>query len=287
MDIDFYLSYLSVNNYSQKTITLQENSLKRFRSFIKSKDITKEIIQEYIYHTLQTKLKDGTKSVYLGHLKVYLNTLYDCEHIEEDFNHLFKDIIYSHPLPKRPLTTTEIDQIRSVIPTNTINGYRDRVIFETFYGTGIRRAELINLKVQDISLSKNEVFIHQGKGKKDRYAYLGNTLSQYLKDYFEEVRPRLYGANYTDKAFVSSNHPQALDYSSISTIFNKYCKTSEIPFSAHLLRHTFATQLLRNGVYILYIQELLGHERIKTTQKYTHIQPEELIKEVRRFHLRW
>jgi len=140
------------------------------------------------------------------------------------------------------------------------------------FSTGIRRNELINLKPEDIDFERKIVTIKKGKGDKSRISILSEFSVKWLKQYMDEYKPGNW-------LFVGQTGGQ-YSGSSIWKIFDhlkKQCKIDK-KGSVHLLRHTFATSLLEAGTDIRYIQSLLGHNSLKTTQIYTHVANNELIK---------
>lgn len=130
---------------------------------------------------------------------------------------------------------------------------------------GLRLGEVVNLKIKDIDSGRNSIFIKNGKGKKDRYTLLSEKVLGYLRMYYKQAKPidwlfeGQYGGQYSKR--------------SVQSIFTQAKKKSGINAYAtvHTLRHSFATHLLEKGVHLRYIQELLGHDSIKTTEIYTHI----------------
>lgn len=162
----------------------------------------------------------------------------------------------AHTLPKY-LNKEEVKRILSVV-TNS----KHKAILTTLYGCGLRLSELINLKIEDVD-SKNEVItIRQAKGKKDRQVMLPKSLLPLLREYFEIHLPKIClfegqsQAQYSPRSILQ----QAAGLANINKVV-----------SPHMLRHSFATHLLENGTDIRYIQKLLGHNSLTTTQIYTHV----------------
>ncbi len=133
------------------------------------------------------------------------------------------------------------------------------------YSGGLRLGEVINLRIPDLQPEKNRLFVRGGKGKKDRCTLLSGKVWAILKSYFELYRP-------VDWVFEGQTGGQYSDRS-VQKLFTEAKLRSKINPNAtvHTLRHSFATHLLEKGVDLRYIQELLGHESIKTTEIYTHI----------------
>ncbi|AZI26088.1 hypothetical protein EA772_12320 [Pedobacter sp. G11] len=165
----------------------------------------------------------------------------------------------AHTLPKY-LNKEEVKRILSVV-TNS----KHKAILSILYGCGLRLSELINLKIEDVD-SKNEVItIRQAKGKKDRQVMLPKSLLPLLREYFEIHLPKIYLFEGQSQAQYSPRSVQSiLQQAAVLANINKVV-------SPHMLRHSFATHLLENGADIRYIQKLLGHNSLTTTQIYTHV----------------
>lgn len=155
--------------------------------------------------------------------------------------------------------------------------FKHRVMIALLYGCGLRCAELRNLKVTDIDLDRAVLLVRQGKGKKDRYVPLGNTLPIILKHYLESQKPKgwllpgkRYG--YNNNLFFTIVEPK-YGQRSVQWAIKRAAQVAGIakPVNVHSLRHTYATHLLEDGVNILTIKDLLGHSDISTTMVYLHV----------------
>ena len=134
------------------------------------------------------------------------------------------------------------------------------------YSAGLRVSEVVKLKITDINADRMQIFIERAKGKKDRMATLGSFTLQLLDEYIRAVKPMTWIFQGQDK----SDH---ISCRSAQSIFKEAYKNLGLPpsISFHSLRHSYATHLLENGTDIKYIQELLGHNDIRTTLRYTHV----------------
>ena len=151
-------------------------------------------------------------------------------------------------------------------------GLRDRAIIEVLYSTGIRRMEIIALKLYELSLERGVLLVRQGKGKKDRYVPIGERAIAWLRKYIEESRPQLAAEPDDMTVFLTnSGEPFSRDHmtSNVKARIDaaKLGKTG----ACHLFRHTMATLMHENGADIRHIQEILGHVKLETTQIYTHV----------------
>lgn len=142
---------------------------------------------------------------------------------------------------------------------------KHKLMISLLYGCGLRVSELINLKITDIDSKSGRISIIQAKGKKDRYVMLPKSVLPLLKEYFEKYFPQTYlfegGKN---EKYSPRSVQQVVKQAALKAKIQKLV-------TPHILRHSFATHLIENGTDIIYIQELLGHNSVMTTQIYTHI----------------
>ncbi len=175
-------------------------------------------------------------------------------------------------LPKHTLTVDEAELVLSQPDIETDKCLRDRAILEVLYSTGIRRQELINLKRQDMNTGAGVIAVRQGKGKKDRFIPVGDRALLWVYKYLEEVRTLHALPNSPDNVFLDETGSD-LEKHRLGRAVKKYVKESGIDKtgSCHLFRHTMATLMLENGADIRFIQQMLGHSMISTTEIYTHV----------------
>ncbi len=168
------------------------------------------------------------------------------------------------------LNKEDINKLRESIDTSKITGIRDRLIIELLYSSGIRAGELIDLSENMINTEEREIRVI-GKGNKERITFFSETTKKWLKKYIEE-KMKTY-KNYSRDVVFTNSRGEKLTTRSLRRLISDYAKKSELQkeVTPHIFRHTFATELLNNGVDIRYLQELLGHSSISTTQVYTHI----------------
>ncbi|MGH7273317.1 MAG: tyrosine recombinase XerC [Nitrospiria bacterium] len=195
--------------------------------------------------------------------------------------------LVSMPRQERPLPAFLTVDEAAALMESPIGGdrffLRDRAILETFYSTGIRLSELVGLNREDIDFDSGLVRI-RGKGKKERIIPIGSQAIGVLKKYLSEGRPRPTRASAPDdpvsegRALFFNRSGGRLTSRSVARIVKRYATREGIPrVSPHGLRHSFATHLLENGVDLRSIQELLGHSSISTTQRYTHLNADQLM----------
>lgn len=168
------------------------------------------------------------------------------------------------------LNKDDIDKIRAVINTDKITGVRDRLIVELLYSSGIRASELIDMSEHMINMSEREIRVI-GKGNKERITFFSQNAEKWLKHYID-LKKRDY-KNYDSSVIFVNSRGEKLNSRSLRRLITDYAKKADInkEVTPHVFRHSFATTLLNKGIDIRYLQELLGHSSISTTQIYTHV----------------
>ena len=156
-------------------------------------------------------------------------------------------------------------------------GLRNRAILEMLYSTGLRRAEALALELSDVDRRRRAVLVRCGKGGKDRVAPIGRRALAWLDKYLAEARPELAERSTTELLFITSTG-RAILPNHLSAVVRKYLKRAGVakPGACHLFRHTAATLMLEGGADVRYIQAMLGHESLSTTQIYTHVSIDKL-----------
>jgi site-specific recombinase XerD len=159
------------------------------------------------------------------------------------------------------LSSTEI-----VMLLRVTKNLKHRAIIGLLYSSGLRIGELLNLKLNDLDLERNMIYVKQGKGRKDRNCSLGQRIRPMLLNYAQTYQPKVY-------LFEGDEEGKPYNASSVRNFLKRSCAAAKISkhITPHTLRHTYATHLLENGVDVRYIQELLGHSRPETTMIYTHV----------------
>ncbi len=273
--IDKYLKYLEFERkLSNNTIKSYFNDLKDFDIFFKGKVInnTYDDLKKYVA-TLQDK---NTRTI--SHYITVINSFYtflvnDNIIMDNPCNNLATPKI-AKTLPNY-LTEEEIDKLLD-INLITPYDYRNKAMMELLYATGLRITELCNLKIIDVDI--NNCFIRvMGKGKKERIVPVTDLALKYLTIYVTEYRNIILKHKVSDYLFISNNLTN-ISRQGFFKILKKECKRAGITknVSPHVLRHSFATHLLKNGADLRIIQELLGHEDISTTQIYAHLVNEKI-----------
>ncbi len=279
-----YLDWLQIQNYSKATIKGRDHYLSVFivwcdeRSLKRPNEITKPILERYQRHLYLHRKKDGeplsfrSQHTHLVPIRAWFKWLTRQNHIlynpasELDLPRLEKR------LPKHVLTQTEAETVLNQTDTGDALGIRDRAMLETLYSTGMRRMELINLKLYDIDVDRGTVMIRQGKGKKDRMIPIGDRALAWIDKYLTEVRPELV-AGLDDGVLYLTNLSEPFTPNRLTQLVRNYVQAANIgkTGACHLFRHTMATLMLEHGADIRFIQEMLGHADVSTTQIYTQV----------------
>lgn len=174
------------------------------------------------------------------------------------------------------LDTVTNDQLPTKYPL------RDKAIFELLYATGIRCSELCNISLKDVDFAEKTIRIF-GKGRKERFALFGSKAAERLRAYLELER---FVPPTPDEPLFTSTHKKPLNPRSVQRIiqmFQPFLKTNK-KLTPHKLRHSFATHLLNQGTDLRVVQELLGHQTLASTEKYTHVNLEDLIEACTNLH---
>jgi integrase/recombinase XerD len=177
-----------------------------------------------------------------------------------------------HRLPRHVLTAQEAEQVLQQPDIHDPIGLRDRAILEMLYSTGMRRMEVISLKLYDLDTERGTILIRQGKGKKDRFVPVGDRAVAWLEKYVREARGDLAGEPDTGTLFLSHTGEE-INRDMLTMTVRAYVMKAKTGKSGacHLFRHTMATLMLEGGADVRFIQEMLGHARLDTTQIYTRV----------------
>ncbi len=279
-----YLLYLAKElNYSNETIKSYKSDLIQYDKYNKDKKInflkiTKEEVRNYLKYLDNLKLSNKSIARKVTSLRMFYNFLVEIKEIDDNIFNTVSNPKIGKKLPNY-LNYEEIENLLNKLDVTTVYGYRNRLILELVYSTGIRLSELSKIKVNDINLSDKTLKV-MGKGSKERIVYFGRITFNYLEKYLSNQRKILLNNKPNDYLFINK-FGNRLSKSGFEKIIKSCAKEVSLKhnISMHTLRHTFATHLLNNGADIKTVQELLGHESLATTEIYTHVTSER-IKEV-------
>lgn len=276
-----FLRYLKEEkNYSKFTIINYGKDLKLFLDFLDCEKISKlenvdyPIIRSYLSFLYEKDYSKKTISRNISTLRSFFRYQKSQNMVSKNPMTFVENPKLDKRIPK-VLYTKDLETLLNTPDCNTTLGQRNCVILEMFYSTGIRVSELVNLKVSDIHFHDKRIKI-LGKGSKERYVLYGSVLEKKLNLYLQNGYQEL-NKNKSDFIFLNKNG-NPLTTRGVETILDQVLKESGLNYhiSPHVLRHTFATDMLNNGADLKIVQELLGHENLATTQIYTHVSNERL-----------
>ena len=172
----------------------------------------------------------------------------------------------------RSLSVSQVEAVLATADPSTPQGLRNRAILEVFYSSGMRRKELIGLKLHDLDTERGTVMIRQGKGSKDRFIPLGARACAWIDKYLAEVRSELVGLD-DDRSVFLDDFGRPLSAHFLGDLVRRHLEAGGIttPGACHVFRHAMATHMLEGGADIRFVQAMLGHANLETTQIYTHL----------------
>lgn len=273
-----YLAYLSgEKNASSHTITAYKKDLEDYFAYLEQKKIDEVRADHLVVRRYMTELRDqgiskNSMARKMSSLRSYYRFLIRENVLEDSPLALVSSPKETKKLPK----FVHYEDIRRMLelPDRTAAGLRDRAMMEILYGGGLRVSELVGLELNQLLFPIRSIKV-MGKGKKERLVPLGDYALNALKDYLENGRPLLVRPENEEEqgVFLNQRNGHAITDRAVRNILNKYVMqmSGTLKVSPHMLRHSYATHMLENGADIRIIQELLGHERLSTTQIYTHI----------------
>lgn len=271
-------------NYSVATIEGRDLYLRYFllwceeRGLNRPQDITKPIIERYQRHLFLYRKDDGqplsTRSQHtrITPLRAYFKWLARQNYILYNPASELELPRLERRLPKHVLSIKEAEAVLAMPDLSLSTGIRDRAILETLYSTGMRRMELIGLHLHDIDTERGTVMIRQGKGKKDRMIPIGERALEWVAKYRDAVRLEL-ATGEDDGSLFLTNLGEAFTPNRLTQLVRDHVNAAKTgkTGSCHLFRHTMATLMLENGADIRFIQAMLGHANLETTQIYTQV----------------
>ncbi len=283
-DVENYLRWMEIHNYSEKTIECRRRYLGYFCRFahsqgiVEAKEVSLELLLSYQHALFAHRKRNGealsfgTQAQRLVPVSQFFAWLRREHRISVN---PAADLLMPRPdrrLPEATLTAAEMASLLSAPNVSKPLGLRDRAVLEVFFSCALRRSELISLWLRDVDFDRGTVFVRQGKGAKDRYVPIGERALFWVRLYVGLVRPQWVNDLYPDHLFVSSvGTPLCPDW--LCRKVRSYLAQAGIMKrgSCHLLRHTVATLMLEGGADIRYVAEMLGHARLETTQRYTRV----------------
>jgi integrase/recombinase XerD len=293
--VDF-LAWTAARQYSAMTVKARRIELGYFidwceeRSIRRPDEVTRGMLERYRQHVYTYRRKtDGaplshqTQGKRLISVRAFFQWLARQHHLLYNPASELELPKQQQRLPRHILSVAEVEQVLNACDTTDPLGLRDRAMLETLYSTGMRRAELTGLRADDLDLNRGTVFVRQGKGAKDRVVPIGERACRWVERYLFQVRPDLVDVD-DDGTLFLAKHGEGMQAKQLSVIVRNAIGRANLdrfadthPNAAcHLLRHACATHMLENGADIRYIQALLGHADLSTTEVYTRVSIQQL-----------
>lgn len=279
-----YLEHLEVRGYSPHSVRSEAASLRVFlgwaaeRGLVRLDEVTVSVLERYQrflyrYRTSNDRpLSFRTQRDRLQVLKRFYRYLVRQRILAMSPAELLEAPRAEKRIPRGVLSVEEVERVLAQPATGTVTGLRDRAILETFYSTGIRRQEAIDLELYDVDLDNGTLLVRQGKGKKDRLIPLGRRAALWIAKYVEEARPALAGEP-DDSTLFLTHHRTRFSPENMSKVVRTALDGAGITKKGccHMFRHTMATLMLEGGADLRFIQAMLGHGSITSTQVYTQV----------------
>jgi integrase/recombinase XerD len=278
-----HLHALEVQNYSEFTVRGRAGHIGFFLAWLEERgitdpiEVTRPVLERYQRHLFHSRKANGdllsfrSQHARLVPLRMWFRWMTRQNYILHNPASELELPRLGRGLPKNIFSAVEVEQIMMLCDLGDPIGLRDRAILEVLYSTGIRRLETIQLKLYDLSLDRGLILVH-GKGKKDRYVPIGERAIAWLQKYVREGRPQLAVEPDDMTVFLTAQgEPFSRDHLTYAVKERVDAAKLGKTGSCHLFRHTMATLMHEGGADIRYIQQMLGHEDIKTTQIYTQV----------------
>jgi integrase/recombinase XerD len=284
--IEDFLRYLLIDkNYSNNTIESYKEDLLKFSEFFNNKDISSidiDDLKKYVKYLNNQELNELSISRNISCIKSFYKYL----NIEKIIDNNPSDSLFLPKVRKKlpnTLSEEEVDRLLDIKLTDMYS-YRNKAMLEVLYATGLRVSELVNLKMENIDF-ESDIIRTYGKGNKERVIPIGEYAKTYLEKYLNEYRYQMLKHGNNEYVFLN-NHGKNMTRQGFFKIIKQIASDAGInkEISPHVLRHSFASHLLKHGADLRTIQELLGHSNVSTTQIYTHISNEELKENYKNYH---
>jgi len=278
-----YFHSLAVKNHSSTGIETRKRRMERFlqwaceRDLSRPEQITRSILESFQRYLWSFRKADGsplgfsTQQGYLYTLRAFFAWLVRRRYLEANPASELEPPRTETRLPVEAMTISEVESLLSVPDIGDPLGIRDRAMLELFYSTGIRRAELAKLRLQDLNREHQRLRV-MGKGRKERVVPVGRRALAWVEKYLNEVRP-LLSVDLAERTLFLTGYGSGFNPDALGRLITRYFKDSGFTRkgTCHLLRHTCATHMLEGGADIRYIQQLLGHSHLDTTAIYTQV----------------
>lgn len=280
-------------NFSDNTLDAYLRDVRKLRDFAEfdMNDtgplvITYENIQEFLFHISKKKFSERTQARWISSIKAFFKYLVEDEAREDNPATLLEGPKLGLYLPDT-LSFDDVNRIIEAINISTDLGRRNHCMIEVLYGCGLRVSELIDLKISNINFKESYLKV-EGKGEKVRFVPLAAYTAELIKQYIKEIRSKYKINKKCEDILFLNSRGSSMSRVIVFIIIKELTEKAGInkKISPHTFRHSFATHLLQNGADLRYIQEMLGHSSITTTEIYTHLKNEELRDVILNYHPR-
>lgn len=280
-------------NFSENTLDAYLRDIKKLRDYSEFDlentgpfEITYENIQEYLFQLSKKKFSERSQARWISSIKSFFKYLVEDEFRTDNPTNLLEGPKLGLYLPDT-LSFEDVNRLIAVIKNDTDLGRRNHCMVEVLYGCGLRVSELIDLKISNINFKESYLKV-EGKGDKSRFVPMASFTSKLIKDYIRDIRSKYKINKKCEDILFLNSRGSAMSRVIVFIIIKELTEKAGInkKISPHTFRHSFATHLLQNGADLRYIQEMLGHSSITTTEIYTHLKNEELRDVILNFHPR-
>lgn len=289
-DFEKFLKY--ERNFSDNTLDAYLRDIRKLQSYTEETldvgplEISYENLQEYLFQLSKQKFSERSQARWISSIKAFFKYLAEDEAREDNPTTLLESPKLGFYLPDT-LSFQDVERIIKAINLSTDLGRRNHCMIEVLYGCGLRVSELIDLKISNINFKESYLKV-DGKGDKSRFVPLAHFTAKLIKQYITEVRSKYKVNKKCEDILFLNSRGSAMSRVIVFIIIKELTEKAGInkKISPHTFRHSFATHLLQNGADLRYIQEMLGHSSITTTEIYTHLKNEELRDVILNYHPR-
>lgn len=258
--IEEFKLWLNSKRYSDRTIGTYTDALKPFLRYYAHKPITEitndDLIKFNNHYIMANHFSASYQNQVVNAVKLFFGKI--------ENKKLNPELVHRPKRPKLLPNVLSKEEVKLIL--QALTNIKHKAMLSLIYSCGLRRSELLNLKITDVNSKRGLLIIRQSKGRKDRIAPLSEKTIQLLRDYFTAYKPKEW-------LFEGQNGVGQYDERSLASVLINALEKSKLnkPVTLHWLRHSYATHLLENGTDLRYIQEILGHSSSKTTEIYTHV----------------
>lgn len=289
-DFENFLRY--ERNFADNTLDAYLRDIKKLQNYAENElnrgpeEITFTQLQEYLFMQSKKKFSERSQARWVSSIKAFFKYLKEEEIRLDNPATLLEGPKLGLYLPDT-LSFEDVEKILQALDLSTDLGKRNQCMIEVLYGCGLRVSELIELKISNINFKENYLKV-DGKGDKARFVPLADYTSRLIREYIKNVRSQYKINRKCEDILFLNSRGSSMSRVIVFIIIKELTEKAGISkkISPHTFRHSFATHLLQNGADLRYIQEMLGHSSITTTEIYTHLKTEELRDVILNYHPR-